>query len=358
MSSSSGRGHSGLGRPIPDAAAAPVGDLGATASADRLPRDGSLILTHDNRAGSDGVGAQLQGIYGTYAVARHLGLPYFHSPLVEIRYRRPSGWDVDFDPGLPRRLESVFRIESDLDPGEDCARVPVPDLTFGGLAALAARVDVGTTGGKPILVEAARPFGIADRVPDCYEACKAISPFEAPPRDGRSLRVGLHVGAGNLITKSAEPRPPNAYYLGVARAVSDLLDGLGLEYEIELQAEVPRSDDLLGQARAGAVPQYEMPFVVTPELYEKVYRLDQFDELPNLARCPDMAVIDAIERLATADILITSRSPSSYLAAILNKRGAVLFHPFWHSPMSSWITVARDGTFDLARLRDWVVALD
>ena len=50
--------------------------------------------------------------------------------------------------------------------------------------------------------------------------------------------------------------------------------------------------------------------------------------------------------LATADVLVMSRSSFSYVAAILNRDGAVMYHPFWHRAPSSWITVAPDGRFD------------
>jgi hypothetical protein len=40
----------------------------------RLPRlHDKLVLTYDNTKLTDGAGAQLQRIYGTYAVARFLG---------------------------------------------------------------------------------------------------------------------------------------------------------------------------------------------------------------------------------------------------------------------------------------------
>ena len=34
------------------------------------------------------------------------------------------------------------------------------------------------------------------------------------------------------------------------------------------------------------------------------------------------------------------------MAAILNRDGAVMYHPFWHRALSSWMTVPPDGWFD------------
>ena len=41
--------------------------------------------------------------------------------------------------------------------------------------------------------------------------------------------------------------------------------------------------------------------------------------------------------MATVDLLIISRSSFSFLAAILNKKGIILYHPFWHTAPAAWI---------------------
>ena len=56
-----------------------------------------------------------------------------------------------------------------------------------------------------------------------------------------------------------------------------------------------------------------------------------------------------IERLATADILVMSKSSFSYLAAILNVTGIVLYHPFWHYPLADWLVTKQNGDFAMAQ---------
>jgi hypothetical protein len=87
------------------------------------------------------------------------------------------------------------------------------------------------------------------------------------------------------------------------------------------------------------------PTVITPEMC----RLDAFDALPNLVYCINDPPIDCLRKLATADVLVMSRSSFSYVGAILNKTGIVMYHPFWHSALSSWLTVDADGHFDRSR---------
>jgi hypothetical protein len=83
-------------------------------------------------------------------------------------------------------------------------------------------------------------------------------------------------------------------------------------------------------------------------------RIDEFNELPNLVLRINGRAIDRIAELATADVLVMSRSSFSYVAGLLNKNCVVLYHPFWHEALSSWQAVASDGQFDQARFAEAV----
>jgi len=74
--------------------------------------------------------------------------------------------------------------------------------------------------------------------------------------------------------------------------------------------------------------------------------LDEFSVLPNLELFVNEDTIECLRKLATADILVMSRSSFSYVGAVLNRNGVVLYHPFWHGGPSSWIPVGPSGDFD------------
>jgi hypothetical protein len=188
------------------------------------------------------------------------------------------------------------------------------------------------------------PYGIADRFPDCYEACKEISPFASSIREGRGLRVAVHVRRGDLFVVDSHRMLPNAYYIDVAQKVVRELEARGMDYQIELFTEVPHSALTVLPGHHGIATRIQAPVVVTPEMS----RLGDFDVLPNLVRHVNGPAIDCIRKLATADVLVMSRSSLSYLAGILNRRGIVLYRPFWHRAPSSWVTVDRDGEFGQA----------
>ena len=120
---------------------------------------------------------------------------------------------------------------------------------------------------------------------------------------------------------------------------------------------VPHADYRFA-ARAGEVigrSRYRItaPVVLSPEMC----RLEEFSVLPNLVHRVNGRAIECIGGLATADVLVMSRSSLSYLGAILNRNGIVLYHPFWHGAPSSWMTVGPDGQFDETQFRQAVTAL-
>jgi hypothetical protein len=44
----------------------------------------------------------------------------------------------------------------------------------------------------------------------------------------------------------------------------------------------------------------------------------------------------SLTSLANADILIMSKSSFSYIGAVLNTSGLVIYQQFWHEPLSRW----------------------
>ena len=305
----------------------------------------TLVLTYDNTAIPDGVGAQLQRIYGIYAISRLLGVSYLHSPLADVGYPGLSALELNTAyPDYHHAFNDLFSLPSDVALSASAER---PTLTLPNISLeVANELIARTAGSKPTLVRLATPYGIADRFPDGYSVCKQLSPFSAPDRGGRPLRIALHVRRGEQVVIESDRMLPNRYFVGVARRVVEALETLGLKYEIELWTEVPASDFIVGRYHHGINGRLTEPFAARAEMYG----LEEFNALPNLVHRLNGRAIDCLEGLATADVLVMSRSSFSYVAAILNRNGIVMYHPFWHSGMSSWIEVDPEGRFDAARL--------
>ena len=321
------------------------------------PRSGikdKLVLTYDNTAVTDGVGAQLHRIYGIWAISRWFDLPYLHTPLAHVGYQGLGAVQTNVsDPTFHREFNDLCHIDSDAVPDDDLFTINLVHIYPGQIRLFPILVDSGATLGKPVLARVVMPHGIGDQFPDCYEACKEISPFESHGGDGRMLRVAVHVRRGEQAIFGSDRPLANAYFVNVADNVARVLDDLRIEYQIELWTEVPTDEFTVYPDHHGISGRLTDSALITPEMY----RLDEFDVLPNLVPRINGKTVDCLRELATADILIMSRSSFSYVAAVLNRRGIVMYHPFWHRALSSWITVQPDGCFDQSALRQAVAGV-
>ena len=143
-----------------------------------------------------------------------------------------------------------------------------------------------------------------------------------------------------LSNRSGCSHTPN--FVSVAQRVAGVLEALEIDYQMELHTEIPTREFAVTPGHVGIQGLTSAPVVLRPELSS----LDEFYVLPNLKLFINERAIDCIRKLATADILVMSRSPFSHLGAILNRNGIVLYHPFWHGAPSSWIPVGPVGDFD------------
>jgi hypothetical protein len=318
---------------------------------DRLSE--KLVLTYDNTAFNDAAGAQLQRIYGIYSVSRLLGASYLHTPLGRIGYQGLSALEEGIlDPDFNREFNELLPIESDVLPTDDFHEVKVRDLTLEAVEQLVAQFDNGATGGRPTLARVVLPYLIADAFPDCYEVCKAISPFESSVDEDRVLRVALHVRRGEIFANAADRLLPNSFYVNAAHAVADVLEGLGREFQIELWTELPTKEFAI-RPDDDIFNQLESPVMLNADMSA----IEDFDELPNLVPRINGSAIDCLRGLATADVLLMSRSSFSYVSGLLNKNCVAMLHPFWHRAPSSWIEVGLEGQFDRLVFEQAVAAL-
>lgn len=302
-----------------------------------------VVLTYDNTKMADGVGAQLQRVYGIYSISRLLGASYLHTPVGRVNYQGlPTLEDDVADPIFHDEFNDLLQLKSDIAPTDEFHKIKLPNISLKTLGQLVATFHRNGADGTPILLQLLLPYGIADCFPDCYEVCKEVSPFASSGREGRALRIAIHVRWGDLLVVDSHRMLPNSYYVNVAQKVAQVLERLKFDYQIELHTEVPKKEFVV-QPDGHRI---SAPRMVSPEMC----RLDEFNVLPNLVPCINEAAIDCLRKLATADILIMSRSSFSYLAGILNKSGAILYYPFWHSALSSWIPTVPSGEFNPSRL--------
>jgi hypothetical protein len=257
------------------------------------------------------------------------------------------------DPDFHHEFNELCQIKSDVRAMDKFCTISLLDLTMEKFLALVAMCNADNLDTTPYLLRLVAPYGIVDRFPDCYEACKQISPFALVARERGVLRVAVHVRRGELLILDQDRMLPNAYYISVAQNVARVLEALRVDYQIELHTEVAEKEFTVQPDDHGMFNRLSSPVIVSPQMN----RLEEFSALPHLVRCINERTIDCLRKLATADILIMSKSSFSYVAGILNRNGVILYHPFWHPAPAFWMAIEPDGRFDELKFREAVGAL-
>jgi hypothetical protein len=251
----------------------------------------------------DGAGAQLQRIVGIYALSRLLGLPYIHSPLLAIEKHGAAPDDFVAQCNEKFNIPSDFRLPDKYDVME----IDDPDLKT-----LKQIVKESNKRKTFALVRITRPYQITDVYPQAYEAVKNISPF--PFQKSPVVRVAIHVRRGDLLSvKEYSFRIlPDRYYVRLAQRLREIFEKNKLEATFELYSD--------GNPVGHGSCQFE-----------------EFNSIPNLRKFVDLDPMEAMRQMATANVLILSHSSFSYLAALFNVEGVILYHRFWHAPLDSWV---------------------
>ena len=157
------------------------------------------------------------------------------------------------------------------------------------------------------------------KVYDCGPSRRVKTDYESDRLD-----VAIHIRRGDIVADQLWRRfTPNAYYSSVIRQLKTLLEDQ--PFRVHIFSETKPKPSLLDE---------------------------DFSPFEDLGCCMhlDEDVFETVHHLVTADVLVTSRSSFSYVPGVLS-RGVVLYEPFWHSPMSSWIVCDGEGRFDGERFR-------
>ena len=289
----------------------------------------NIAFTYANDFLCDGAGSQLQRIYGVYALSRIFNVSYWHSPLKEIGYQGMVALEKNENSlELLDRYNQLFHIPSDIELPNTYACV---SCMMGDEKFLSDVVSESKEKNKRfLLVKLAFTTPFTDRHPEVFRYAKEISPFKK--KDSSTFRIAIHVRLGDLPIAHRDRIVPNFHYVDVAQEVIEILKKFQISFVCELHTEFPTKPLLVTPQHHGMVGRINEPVILTPEQYD----LREFNALPHLEIHFNEDPLETLEALATADLLIMSRSSFSYLPAILNQTGAMVYFPFWHPPLPGW----------------------
>jgi hypothetical protein len=181
------------------------------------------------------------------------------------------------------------------------------------------------------------PYPISDKHPEIYRCISKVSPFRK--QRATWFRIAIHVRRGELFVVDSNRMLPNSYYISTTMKIIRILEELSVKFVCELYTEVPSKKFLVTPGHPGINYRISGNTLVDPQMNS----LEDFNEIPNLRRFINEDPIKTLKGMATADVLIMSRSSFSYVAAILNRKGVIIYHPFWHSPVPEWIIATENN---------------
>jgi Uncharacterised nucleotidyltransferase len=306
---------------------------------------GEVAVTYDDSQ-SDGVGAQLQRIYGLYALSRSLHIKYVHTPLARVGYQGLLPLLTGrSDPDFVARYNAFFFLPSDDFDFECCEHVQVRRLSE---KTIEHYREWAATTGRSVLLRALSPHNYTDRHPEAYAAVQAVSPYRQYRARG-PVRVCIHLRRGDNLPDRHDWRDrllPNAYYLCVCRAVVDVLRQQGTPFVVRLHTEVPSRRYTLHPGIPGLYFQLDRPSTIDPAQYA----LEDFETLPNLEMVLNVEPREVLDDFATADVLIMSLSSLSYLGGLLNTHGLAIYASWWHPALPQWLVAGEHGELDTTQV--------
>lgn len=319
---------------------------------------GGMWLTYANINHADGAGSQLQRIIGIVSAAKALNLGYVHSPIASVGYQglaaleKGSGNSTTVD-----RWNAVFGLGSAASPGATCRGDVSPDGPAGGLGADGCRhifVDYPNLDAlealarsscsprePPTLVHATYASDIIDKRPALGRhpelSFSKLLPWLRVGKTAERLRIAVHVRRGELFVVDSDRMLPNSYYLTICAQLSSVLSVMGLPHVFEIYTEQAQGKLTVSGSDHGIAGRIAAPIVIDPA----ASHLEDFDIVEPKIMVINLDAIETLQRMATAHILVMSRSSFSYVAASLMDmtHSVVVYYPFWHRPLPGWTVV-------------------
>jgi hypothetical protein len=333
-----------------------------------MSRSKGVFLTYDNLHTTDGLGAQFQRILSVYCIAELFGTSYFHSPIVDfdeqmfIRLDSEAKLAVlsDWNSLISSRVTSKLATKTNLD------------FTIGNLtpAKLYIIKIISRIFQISITLRLWNPRLITDKLPHCFEYGKDFldprisSQSRVTDKKGNHLQIVVHIRQGELRLSQFKHRYlPFSYFERILSTIVPEIRMQNLSYSVTIPVE-PNINNTFSEMAPEVIDSLKTDstneFVTINNSGEVKIVFEKLDEMasPYLreAKWQDSgsSYTDFLAML-NADVLIISKSSFSFTAGLLNKKGIIIYCPFWHSAPPSWLIGEhlRSKDFALA-LETWI----
>lgn len=301
-----------------------------------------LYLTYNNLVKQDGIGAQLQRIFGIYSLSRKFRIGYIHSPIIgtveELAHNLNSEASMQ---NLLDQVNSRFNFSSS-NLKEELNIQTVHNLT---LRILFEYFLKSVFGKKSILLRICLPFGILDNHPNWYKyAATEIRSKTKNDKVPERYEIVIHVRYGYKpiaeTNSASSPRfLPLTYY---PAAIKEILkrEKMSLNSEILVHTDIPKESGKwkpFQESKISELKSIGYEFKESSLDFNGIdLKNEYFSEFSNLSVKHCAPLLDTLDDMIAANILLMSRSSFSYIAGILNRNIVYIPRSHGHGKMSRW----------------------
>jgi hypothetical protein len=130
------------------------------------------------------------------------------------------------------------------------------------------------------------------------------------------------------------------YYIGAIQSIVQILKSLKMKFQIRIHSEATNGPMTISPKNLKSLSQKE-------NLEYGPAKFERYLEFENTELCLNENPIAALLNMATADILIGSKSSFSYIAACAGNNKLSIFPKFWHALLPDWTEADQTtGRFD------------
>ncbi len=327
-----------------------------------------VYLTYDNLHNTDGLGAQFQRILSVYCIAQLFETSYFHSPLVNFDEQMFIRLDSEEKLAILSDWNALIspRVTSKLAPKTSI------DLTIGNLTPTKLKIIkvVSRVLRISITLRLWNPRLITDKLPHCFEFGQdfldptVTSQSRVTGKNKNSLQVVVHIRQGELRLSQFKHRYlPFSYFEKTLSTIVPEIRKRNLNFAVTIPVE-PNINNTFSEKAPEVIDSLKIDgtneFVTINNSGEVKIVFEKLDDRasPYLREAvwhdSGSSYLDFLAML-NADVLIISKSSFSFTAGLLNKKGIIIYYPFWHSVPSSWLSGVDLNSEDFAlALETWI----
>jgi len=314
-----------------------------------------LTLAYNNTAHTDGLGSQLQRLIGIYCVSRTTNTGFLNLGLSKIDYQGLAAVQNNKPhDDLPAKINDLLVMPSNaLEMTRYADRIYAEENP--ALAYLHQFKDFANSRGGPTLLLLTYPFAILDLNPAAYGHAKgligkgtierlkeidleAYREIRRPTTE--TIEISVHVRRGELLLVESQRMLTDNYYIGAIENITKILKALKLPFRISIHSEATNGPITISPKHLRSL-NGEKTFDFNADQFKK------YQEFENTELRINENPLAALINMATADILIGSRSSFSYVSACAGLNQLSIFPHFWHAAMPNWLEADQEtGLFD------------